>query len=40
MVLKPNGVDVASGVCDETGVVKSKEKCDAFVSNVRAAAAK
>ena len=40
MVLKPNGVDVASGVCDETGIVKSKEKCDAFVSNVRAAAAK
>jgi len=40
MVLRPNGVDVASGVCDESGVVKSKEKCDAFVFNVRAAAAK
>ena len=35
MVLRPNGVDVASGVCDESGVVKSKEKCDAFVFNVR-----
>ena len=31
MVLRPNGVDVASGVCDESGVVKSKEKCDAYI---------
>ena len=40
MVLRPNGVDVASGVCDESGVKKSVEKCNAFVSNVKVAASK
>ena len=35
----PNGVDVASGVADEGGVVKDEAKIAAFISNARAAAA-
>jgi phosphoribosylanthranilate isomerase len=35
----PNGVDVASGVADEGGVVKDEAKIVAFINNARAAAA-
>ena len=35
----PNGVDVASGVADEGGVVKDEAKITAFINNARAAAA-
>ena len=40
MLLRPNGVDCASGVSDENGVLKDFEKCKAFVKNCEMARTK
>lgn len=37
--LRPNGVDVASGVANDSGVVKDEAKVRSFIANARAAAA-
>lgn len=40
MTTRPTAVDVASGVADESGVAKDKQKIEAFIQNVEAATAK
>ena len=40
MTTRPTAVDVASGVADEPGVAKDKQKIEAFIQNVEAATAK
>jgi phosphoribosylanthranilate isomerase len=40
MTTRPTAVDVASGVADESGVAKDKEKIEAFIQNVETATAK